>query len=413
VTRNRWKAYPEYKDSSVDWFRKIPAHWSAKRVKFLAWFNYGDSLAADAREDGDVPVYGSNGPVGTHARANALGPCMVIGRKGSFGRVNYCEVPCFAIDTTFYVDQSTARANMRWLYHALPLLGLDFLSQDAAVPGLSREYAHDQWLPDIPSDEQCAIAEFLDRETAKIDALIAKKERLIELLHEKRTALISRAVTKGLDPNVPTKDSGIEWLGQIPAHWVVKPLKRITEMTNGYPFKPSDWSADGVPIIRIENLNLGADFNYATQGVDSRYQIEYGDLLFGWSGNRGTSFGPFLWRRKGKHYLNQHIFKFSGHGCDTAWFYWALKAATFYVEKQAHGIIGLVHITRKDLGLVPMPVLRPDEQRAIAHFLDRETAQVDELIAKVGEAVDRLREYRTALISAAVTGKIDVREATP
>lgn len=187
------------KDSGIEWLGEIPVHWSVKRVKFLAWFNYGDSLAADAREDGAVPVYGSNGPVGTHSRSNAVGPCVIIGRKGSFGKVSWCEVPCFAIDTTFYIDQSTATANMRWLYYALPLLGLDALSQDAAVPGLSREHAHDQWLPNAPSDEQRAIADFVDRETAKIDALVAKLHEAIDRLREYRTALISAAVTGKID----------------------------------------------------------------------------------------------------------------------------------------------------------------------------------------------------------------------
>jgi len=187
------------KDSGIDWLGEIPVHWDTTRVKFLAWFNYGDSLGADSREEGEVPVYGSNGPVGTHARANTLAPCMVIGRKGSFGKINYCNTPCFAIDTTFFIDPSTSTAEMRWLYYALSLLGLDSLSQDAAVPGLSRQYAHDQWVPHISPEEQHAIAALLDRQTAKIDGLIAGVGEAIEKLKEYRTALISAAVTGKID----------------------------------------------------------------------------------------------------------------------------------------------------------------------------------------------------------------------
>jgi type I restriction enzyme S subunit len=349
--------------------------------------------------------------VGTHGQANTLAPCLVIGRKGSFGKVNFSYSPVFAIDTTFFVDRRFTKADIRWLYYVLIDARLDRATKDSAVPGLDREDAYAREVCLCPSSEQRAIAAFLDWETAKIDALVEKKERLIALLQEKRTALISHAVTKGLDPTVPMKDSGVEWLGQIPAHWGVKPLKTVANFINGFSFKPEDWGAEGTPIIRIENLNGGEEFNYTTRDVPQKYWAEKDDLLFGWSGNRGTSFGPFLWWREGKHYVNQHIFRVVDFDADKRWFYWALRAVTFYVEKQAHGIIGMVHITRSELGSIPVPVLPRQEQRAIAAFLDRETAKIDALVAKVREAIERLKEYRTALISAAVTGKIDVREA--
>src|SRR5690606_8384584 len=168
------------------------------------------------------------GPVGVHDRANTLAPCLVIGRKGSFGKVNYSAAPVFAIDTTFFVDRRATRANLRWLYYALMDARLDAATKDSAIPGLDREDAYARVLCVPPDHEQRAIAAFLDRETARIDALVAKKERLIELLQEKRTALITRAVTKGLDPTVPMKDSGVEWLGEIPAHWEVKRVKHVT-----------------------------------------------------------------------------------------------------------------------------------------------------------------------------------------
>jgi type I restriction enzyme S subunit len=261
-----------------------------------------------------------------------------------------------------------------------------------------------------PDKEQSAIAAFLDREAAKIDSLIKKKVRLIELLQEKRTALITHAVTKGLDPNVPMKASGVEWLGKIPAHWTTKPLKHVAEFINGFAFKPDEWGLEGTPIIRIENLNAGEDFNYTARELPAKYCADEGDLLFGWSGNRGTSFGPFLWWRAGRHYVNQHIFRVVNFDVDKMWLYWMLRGVTFYVEKQAHGIIGMVHITRGELGSIPVPLLPLEEQQQIAQYLDTETTQIDTLIAKVRDGIERLKEYRTALISAAVTGKIDVRE---
>jgi type I restriction enzyme S subunit len=168
-------------------------------------------------------------------------------------------------------------------------------------------------------------------------------------------------------------------------------------------FKPDEWSTDGVPIIRIVNLNGGDDFNCFEGNVNERYHVEEGDLLFGWSGNRGTSFGPFLWWRPGLHYLNQHIFKLTDYRDDKCWFYWALKAVTGYIEEEAHGIIGMVHVTKGRLGAVKMPVPPRDEQQAIARFLDEQTKKIDDLIEAKRDLLALLKEKRQAVISHAVT----------
>jgi type I restriction enzyme S subunit len=201
----------------------------------------------------------------------------------------------------------------------------------------------------------------------------------------------------------PIRPSGVQWLGDIPADWQIKDLKYLTKFVNGCAFKPDDWGDSGIPIIRIENLNGSEDFNYTTREVDGRYLVNKGDLLFGWSGNRGTSFGPFIWWRDGRHYLNQHIFRLEGYTLDVRCFYWLLKAVTAYVESQVSGIIGLVHITKEDLGNIPVPLAAPDEQRAIAAFLDRKTAEIDAVLAAKEQMLGLLQEKRLTLISQAVT----------
>lgn len=203
------------------------------------------------------------------------------------------------------------------------------------------------------------------------------------------------------------KDSGVEWLGRVPEHWEVTPLKYEAEFVNGAAFKPEQWSEKGTPIIRIENLNGSLNFNCFDGEMDSRYHVEQGDLLFGWSGNRGTSFGPFIWPHEGRHYLNQHIFRICNFKFDKSWFYWSLKAVTAHVEDQAHGIIGMVHITKGDLGAIKIatPVLA--EQQAIAAHLDRETSRIDALVAKKTRFIELLREKRQALITHAVTKGLD------
>jgi type I restriction enzyme S subunit len=199
------------------------------------------------------------------------------------------------------------------------------------------------------------------------------------------------------------QSSGIDWLGDIPEHWPLVPLKHRTKFINGMAFKPDEWSTEGVPIIRIVNLNRGEDFNYFEGSVDDRYHVKEGDLLFGWSGNRGTSFGPFLWWRSGLHYLNQHIFKLTDYRDAKSWFYWALKAVTGYIEEEAHGIIGMVHVTKGRLGAVKIPVPPLDEQQAIARFLDEQTKKIDDLIEAKRDLLALLKEKRQAVITHAVT----------
>ena len=207
--------------------------WPRAKLKFVARFGYGDALPRDEPQDGAFRVFGSNGPFASFSRANTRAPAIIIGRKGSYGKVNWTAEPCFASDTTFFIDGSTSRNHLRWIYWLLQTLQLDEGTDEAAIPGLNREtaYSKDVLVPPIP--QQRTIADYLNRETARIDELVSEKERLLRLLAEKRRALITRAVTRGLDPNVPLRDSGIPWLGEIPAHWEVTALKRVATLKSG------------------------------------------------------------------------------------------------------------------------------------------------------------------------------------
>ena len=176
------------------------------------------------------------------------------------------------------------------------------------------------------------------------------------------------------------KDSGVEWLGEVPEHWELVPLKHMADFINGDAFKPSEWAESGIPIIRIQNLNGSEEFNYYQGEVEPRYLVHDGDLLFGWSGNRGTSFGPFLWRHKEVCALNQHIFRVMPRSINKYSLFWILKAVTAHVEDQAHGIIGMVHITKGDLGAISVPTPSVAEQSAIAGFLEYEMSKIDALV---------------------------------
>ena len=185
--------------SGVEWLGDVPEHWEVRRLKRICRFAYGDSLSSEQRNGGDIPVYGSNGQIDNHSVPNTTGECVIIGRKGSFGKVHYSPKPAFAIDTTFFVDKRYTDANLRWLFYLLGTLGLDAVSMDSAVPGLNREYAYSHISPYPPLAEQAAIAAHLDGRMAAIDAAIAHCEREAALVGEYWARLAADAVTGQVD----------------------------------------------------------------------------------------------------------------------------------------------------------------------------------------------------------------------
>jgi type I restriction enzyme S subunit len=187
------------KDSGIEWIGEIPEHWDVIKLKYVTKLVYGDSLPTENREEGEVDVFGSNGKVGTHNVANTLSPVIIVGRKGSYGKVTYSDKKCFAIDTTYYIDNRCTKSNIKWLYYSLMVLELDKNSQDTGVPGLSREYAYNKYVPVPTVNEQVAIANFLDQKTAEIDSLVTETKNQIEKLKEYRQSLISEAVTGKID----------------------------------------------------------------------------------------------------------------------------------------------------------------------------------------------------------------------
>ena len=192
--------HPKLKPSGVEWLGDVPEHWDIRRLRHVCRLAYGDSLAFRDRDSGgSVLVYGSNGKVGVHSSANVCGPCLVIGRKGSYGKVSYSHLPIFAIDTTYYVDRRHTDADIRWLYYMLTSMHLDSLSKDSAIPGLNRQDAYARICLWPPLHEQRAIAAYLDRETAKIDKTTTLAQREADLLREYRSRVIADVVTGRVD----------------------------------------------------------------------------------------------------------------------------------------------------------------------------------------------------------------------
>ena len=399
----RFRRYPKYKASGVEWIGEIPRHWNLFMLKYAARLVYGDTLISENRKDGVVPVYGSNGIIDTHSSANTLAPAIVVGRKGSLGKVQYSDVPCFVIDTAYLIDRRTSNVNLRWLHYVLQALKLEKF-RNSVLPGLNRESAESQYIPLISEEEQTQIANFLDRKTGQIDELIHIKERQIELLQEQRTALINQAVTRGLDPNVEMKPSGLEWIGEIPAHWEIEKIKHVATLV-------SEKSTPETDAIKISPENVESetgkvlDFYSSYDAVGVKFQD--GDVLF----------------NKIRVYLNKVVFaKYDGYSLGemivirptlqrmSKYLFYLMLSNRFieYCDSISYGA-KMPRTAVDDILNAKIPIPLDQEKFQIANFLNRKTQQIDKLIAAEQRKIELLKEYRQSLISEAVTGKIDVR----
>jgi type I restriction enzyme, S subunit len=276
--------------------------------------------------------------------------------------------------------------------------------------------------------EQRAIAGFLDAQTARIDTLVAKRRELIEKLKEKRAALISRAVTGGLpseaaraggiDPHPRLKPSGIEWLGDVPEHWEVKPLKRAIGFIEGPGILAKDFTDYGIPLLRIAGIGgrtatlNGCDYLSPTEVSMrwSQFRLRVGDLLISGSASTGFCSEVDSAVEGAIPYTGIIIIRPHPNVGDREFIRWFLLSDSFleqaYLARTGSTIqhFGPSHLSRMSIAVPPVK-----EQQTIAAFLDSETRKIDAMMAKVEQAVTRLKEYRLALITAAVTGKIDVR----
>ena len=422
------KLYPEYKESKVTWVGKIPEHWPEKRAKYyfkeidersqmgdeemlsvshitgvtprrlknVTMFKAESNIGQKLCKPGDLVIntmWAWMSALGVSNHAGIVSPSYGVYRPiRSQDYDNYYLDHLLRIEgyRSEYICRSTGIRSSR-----LRLYPDKFLSMRVVCP---------------PQEEQLVIARFLKVQDSLFRKFIRNKRRLIELLKEQKQNIINQAVTRGLDPNVKLKPSGVDWIGDIPEHWEVRRLKYLTDFMNGIAFKPGDWKDSGKPIIRIQNLNGSEEYNYTDrEDLPEELLIHRGDILFAWSGNKGTSFGSFLWDNDYAAYLNQHIFKLQKFNLNHRYFYYQLRAVTRHVEDHAHGIIGLVHITKPELGAIYVPLPDTSEQAQIAAYLDSQFETIDQAITRAEREIELMREYRTRLISNVVTGQVDVR----
>ena len=446
LRRHRFQPYPEYKDSGVEWPHEIPAHWEVRRLKdrgalvagagfphdyqgisdeVLPFYKVGDlSASSDGRHMGEAPNTVSL-ETAAALRAKVIPENSVlyakIGAALLLNRRRLTTLPC-CIDNNMSAYVPGPDVASEWAFHWMETLDFAAFVQPGAVPSLSEGDQAEIPIVIPPMDEQHAIVALLHKRTAQIDALVTKKKQLIELLQEKRRALITLAVTQGLDPNVPMKDSGVKWLGQIPVHWASSTIKRLARP--GYKtFTDGDWiespfiTTDGIRLIQTGNIGIGKyrekGFRYISEETFRHFrctEIEPGDILICRLGEpvARACLAPQLSKRMITS-VDVCILKLRA-GADAGFLVYSMSSSRYlnWVGSLVRGSTR-DRVSRSMLGSFVGPFPPPGDQRAIAGFLDSETAKIAALIARIREAIHLLNEYRTALISAAVTGQIDVR----
>ncbi len=444
VRPRRFRPYAEYKDSGVEWLGEIPAHWEVKKWRYCCRVAEGQVAPNDEQFRARILIAPNHIESGTGRILHTETADEQAAISGKYlvgpGDIIYSKIrpalnkACISTggwlcSADMYPVSITESRLQTWflLYFMLSAPFVQLMvdqSMRVAMPKVNRDKlaACPLLVPD-PA-EQFAIADFLHRETARIDELVAKKERLIELLQEKRTALITRTVTRGLDPNVPTKDSGVEWLGEIPAHWEVKRLKNLsTFVTSGSRGWAEFYSDAGPFFLRIGNVQSGSiDLNFDdVQHVDppqgsegERTRVKPGDVVVSITALIGAV--AVVSADLAEAFVNQHLalIRLSTPEVDSRWISYCVMSPIGQTQFAADLYGG----TKDGLGLDDvrsLVVLKPPirEQERIVTYLDSQGTKLMKLVQTVRTAIDHLKEFRTALISAAVTGKIDVREAAP
>lgn len=419
------KAYPKYKPSGVEWLRDVPEHWGVKKLKYCLSLRTGKAktdsnpialenieswtgrfIATESEFEGDGIAFDSGDILFGKLRPY-LAKVYLAGKSGeSIGDIFVLKpaqnvVPRFGAEclrTKNYIeiiDGSTYGSKM-------PRANWEFMG---SLPFL---------LP--PMLEQQAIAAFLDHETTRIDSLISKKQQLLKLLAEQRSALISRAVTKGLDVKVKMKPSGVEWLGDVPEHWDVLPLRRIvqTVKTGGTPTGAEDsaFADDGFNWYSPSDFNDKVFLGKSNRALSNEGKLEVrifpaGTVMLIGIGATIGKVGLAINTSACNQQINGII---CGKRLDPVFATYYLKTMRdFIVKCGKYTTLPIINQEETKNLIFTVPPL--SEQQAITALLNRDTAKIDVLSEKVVKVIERLKEYRTSLISSAVTGKIDVRES--
>lgn len=430
----RFRPYPAYRDCGVPWLGEVPCSWSLKRLKYVARVIMGQSPPSEEYStDADgLPFLQGNADFGPLSPAPRIFCPTAAKRVPENSLLLSVRAPVGALnvaDQSYGIGRGLCAVIPRntdlvtefaWYLLHVVREQLQTLATGSTYEAVTADEVASMTalLPTL--SEQKAIAAFLDRETARIDELVAKKTRLIELLQEKRTALISHAVTKGLNSNTPMKDSGIPWLGAVPSHWQSLKFRNAAFFQEGPGLRHWQFTDSGIRVVCVTNITeAGVTFEaYQKFIAEDEYRkcykhftVAIGDLLLSSSGNSWGKVAEF--HANETAILNTSTIRVNANRTSTlrrSFIKWVLQARGtreqlgLMMTGSCQPNFGPTHLAMTIVAVPP-----PNEQIIIARYLDEHAARLDHLVDAIQQATEKLHEYRSALISAAVTGQIDVR----
>ncbi|MBY4013482.1 restriction endonuclease subunit S [Rhodococcus fascians] len=387
-------------------------NWPELPLRRLARIRNGADHSAVQFDEGEFPVYGSGGVFDRATTFLYSGPAVLMGRKGTIDKPLLAYGKFWTVDTMFCV-QPYPFTDVRFLHYATMTIPFSKLSTNTALPSMTQSDLNAVRLPAPPLLDQVRIANYLDRETSKVDALIDKQNQLIATLREDRSATITHTVTKGLNPNVERRDSGVGWIGETVSDWKVAPVRSAMRELNAR----NEGAADLNYLSLMANVGVipyaekGDVGNKKPDDLSKCKVVRPNDFVINSMNYQIGSYGVSSYAG-----VCSPVYIVLRHDPAVVALRFALRifeASAFqkYAQSFGNGILehrrAISWDTLKNLR-IPLPSL--DEQVAIIDFLDSECSAIDALIAKASKMIATLREYRSALISSAVTGKIDIRE---
>jgi type I restriction enzyme S subunit len=439
--------YPAYKPSGVEWLGEVPEHWEVIRLKNVLRCRITDGphttpefieegipfLSVDGIQDGELRFEGcryisAEDHEEFSRKARPARDDILMGKAASTGKIARVKTDlAFSIWSPLALIRVETRLSSPSYYEQF----LKSISSQAQIDVLCTSNTQKNIsMDDIPKlivarpplEEQLRIATFLDRETAKIDALIAEQQRLIELLQEKRQAVISHAVTKGLNPEAPMKDSGVEWLGEVPEHWIVTQLRHFTKSLPGFAFSSEGFIQDESKWKLLRGVNVGVscirwdDTLYWDRQVDDRldqYVLSPGDLVVGLDRpmiKEGLRVARIAQEDCPCMLLQRVAAVKDSKDLSNDYLFFLLSSPYFlaHFEPETTGV-SVPHISTGQIDSFVVPIPPPKEQAEVVAFLSVELKAIQRLTEESSRSISLLQERRSALISAAVTGQIDVR----
>jgi len=432
--------YPEYKDSGVLWLGKIPKHWESYRLKYLAKINPTvDRKAEKPRTASFVPM----------ATIRENYPWFTAEERHYFelekGFTNFCDgdvliakiTPCFENgkggicrnlkngigfgSTEFHVVRPGSKLLTTYIYYLTITRNFRYFGKKHMQGSAGQQRVPTELIKNIqigvpPYNEQTQIARFLDWKTAQINKFIRNKRRLIELLKEQKQNVINQAVTRGLDPKVKFKPSGVEWIGDIPEHWEARRLKTIAKVVLGKMLKTSPSKDDQLkPYLRSANIqwfeaNLSDVASmWFSQSEMEQYRISKNDILVSEGGEVGRA---CIWQDELEEcYIQNSVHKVTA-GAEVLPLFLLYQFSAFGSKgafKAVVNRVSIAHLTREKLVAVFFCKPPIEEQKTILAHIQAKTAEIDQAIIRAQREIELMREYRTRLISDVVTGQVDVR----